>query len=137
MSNVVQLKKPTAPPKKSARRSKPVPKPASDAALIRACIAFAQNVAANDAGYAADPTDSEYAAPMGDEFSARYDAALRKMAQLSATTPEGLDAKARVVPIVIHNTAGSPDEREDNFFTSFARDVREVLKPIIHERWSA
>jgi hypothetical protein len=136
---VVQFKKPSPAPKNPGTQSKrrAAPKPDADAALIRECVAFAQNVAANDAGYVADPTDSKYAAKLGEQFSRRYEIALLKMGKLSATTAEGLQAKARVVPIVIHNTAGSPDEREDAFFTSFAADVKAFLAPIIHEHFQA
>jgi hypothetical protein len=123
--------------KPKSKRKPLKPREPNDTALIRECVAFAQNVAANSAGYNADPTDSEFAAKMGARFSDRSEVALCKMAELPATTPEGLDAKARVVPIVMDNAADSPDEREIKFFTSFARDVREVLKPIIHERFAA
>lgn len=135
MSNVVQLKKPNAPPKNFKPRSKPraAKESASDAALIRECVAFAQNVAAEEAGFIVDPTDSEYASKMGNPFCRRYNEALHKMGKLSAKTAEGLQAKARVIPIVIRNAIGSPDEREDAFFTCFAADVRAFLDPIILE----
>ncbi len=139
MSNVIQLKKPISAPKNPRTRSKKraAPKPDTDAALIRECVAFAQNVAAGDAGFIADPTDNKYAEKLGEQFSRRSEIALLKIGKLSATTAEGLQAKARVAPIVIRNTLGVPDEREDAFFTSFAADVKAFLAPIIQEHFQA
>jgi hypothetical protein len=132
---VVQFKKLISATKNPGTQSKKraAPKPASDAALIRECVVFAQNVAAEEAGFIADPTDSEYASKMGNPFCRRYNEALHKMGKLSAKTAEGLQAKARVIPIVIRNAIGSPDEREDAFFTRFGADVKAFLDPIILE----
>lgn len=132
---VVQFKKPISAPKNPGTRSKKrsAPKMASDDALIRECIAFAQNLAASDASFDADPTESIYAERFRGPFFRRCNEALRKMAKLSARTAEGLQAKASVVPMVIRNTAGRPDEREDAFFTCFAADVKAFLAPIIQE----
>jgi hypothetical protein len=83
------------------------------------------------------PTDRGYGAKLAGPFSSRHEKALVNIAKLSATTLKGLQAKARVVPIVIHNAAESPDEREEKFFRSFAADVEKLLETIIDERRQA
>jgi hypothetical protein len=130
MSNVIKL----ATSRKAKTKAKPSTA-ATDEPLIRECIAFAQNVAAFAAGFAIDPTDSEYAEPMGSRFSTRYLSALFNISKMSALTLEGLQAKARVLPIIIKNAGVS--EHEDNFFKSFAVDVDKLLQPIIEERCKA
>jgi hypothetical protein len=129
MSNVVQLKKPSA-----KRQSKPSAAAKPDDALIRTCIAYAQNVSAVEAGMNADPTDNTYES-MAKKYSLQANISLRKLANLPATTPEGLDAKARIVPMVIHDAMGLLDEPEQLFFASLAADVRKILDPIIYLRW--
>jgi hypothetical protein len=122
MSKIIQLKKP----------------PATNDPLIRACVAYAQNVAAWGAGFEIDPTDSEYAEQMGEEFSKRLNADLQKMSALSATTLEGLVAKAAAVAVMMrHNEHCVLNESDKKLIVSLARNVQTVLDPIIEERWRA
>jgi hypothetical protein len=102
-------------------------------ALIRECILFVQSVAAYDAGFKADPDgDYAHAARLGDRHLDRASEAFEKISRTPATTTEGLQAKARIVPALIKHAAQSMDEREEAFFLSFAADVKAYLDPILH-----
>jgi hypothetical protein len=88
-------------------------------------------VAAYEAGFHADPTgDCDYAEAFGNEKSD----GLNRISALRAKTPKGLSAKARVVPWVIKSGCGTMEDRDAHFFESFARDVRDLLEPIINGR---
>ena len=52
---------------------------APDARLIAACVTFAQYVAAFDAGFGADPTDSEFAEKLGRRFGSQMYGQLRRI----------------------------------------------------------
>src|SRR5271165_5259644 len=57
-------------------------------------------------------------------LAAREDQALEKITRMPATTAEGLQAKAHVVPAVIHTAAHMINKREETFLLSFAADVK-------------
>jgi len=101
-------------------------------ALIRECVIFAQSVAACDAGFTADPDcDFTHAARFGDQYLDRANEALAKISRTPAKSAEALQAKARLVPMVIKNAVGSPDEREVAFFLSFGADVKAFLETVL------
>lgn len=100
-----------------------------DHKLIRECIRYAQAVGAFEAGFKADPTgDSEFAGPAGNDYIASYNASLKVIARLSATTMEGVAAKSRIVPLVIQAAARSLDAADAAFFLSLAADVDKILE---------
>jgi hypothetical protein len=119
---------------KSKRTTGPK-KPSFDHALIRKCVTYAQTIAAFHGGWDADPSgNSDFAA---DKRSLQYEraaeAALTAIARTRAATPEGLQAKARVVPILMKDLGNSVmNEDQMEFLLSFAKEVREFLEPIIH-----
>jgi len=78
---------------------------------------------------------SDDAAQLAERHETLAGEALAEISRTPATTPQGLQAKARIVPAVIKNAAGSPDEREEDFFLSFSADVKAVLQPIIDNEW--
>jgi hypothetical protein len=110
---------------------------APDAALIAACVTFAQYVAAFDAGFGADPTDSEFAEKLGRRFCSQINGRIRKIAAMSATTAEGVQAKARAVRTVVKNSGGSMEENEEKFFLSFASDVQRFMESIPGQKKAA
>jgi hypothetical protein len=116
-------------------KCKPTAKPRApnDTALIRECVLYAQASGAFDAGFNADPTDSKFAEKLGERHQRQIDALLHTISTTPATTAQGLQAKARIVPTVISNAAKSMDEREEAFMISFAADVKAFLYPIVHE----
>lgn len=115
----------------------PVRTKRADTALIRECVIFAQSVAAYDAGLAADPDrNSVHAERFANQYLGRANEALAKISQTPASTAEGLQAKARIVPVVISNAAQSMDDREEAFFLSFGADVKAFLETVldVHRR---
>lgn len=135
MTNVVKFKKPASKRKGSKAKR---PTASKDERLINECVIFAQSVAANDAGYDADPDgNNEYATRAGARHSARAAAALAYISETPATTAEALQAKARIIPAVIKDAAHSMDEREEAFFLSFGADVKDYLQHIIDANWKA
>lgn len=101
-----------------------------DAALIRACISYAQATAAHQAAFAADPdannTFAEGAISLPEKHAA---AALRTIAATKATTVEGLQAKARILPMILrYEDADHLEISAESvaFFRSFAADVLTV-----------
>ena len=107
---------------------------ASDDLLISHCVSYAQFVAAHEAGFEADPDgDNKVAEHLGG-YRSKIEKALQAVAEIDAQTPEGLQAKARIVPFILRDTAGGMDEREFGFFQGFAADVKRILQPIINER---
>lgn len=116
--------------------SKPKTKPgeSSDSGLIRSCIAFSQAVAAAEAAFKVDPTDSEFAEELDTGTLSAREEALKEMTT-PATTVEGLRAKALVTPFVVQDAAGRMDEREEAFFLQFAVDMEAFLRPIAEEHF--
>ena len=119
---------------KNIRRSKKriATKPASDTALIRECVIYAQSVAAMHKGFRADPGgSSEIAATLGHKHTSRAWQALTKIAATPATTPLGLCSKARIVAIVFEDADGQCGEEDQiAFLKSFGDEVKNFLQPI-------
>lgn len=127
----LKVKSPATPRQKAAS----VP---NDAGLIRDCVAYAQSFAAYHNGFKADPSgNNDFAESLGDKYSARAATSLAKITAMAAKTAEGLQAKARIVPMVIDDSPMSMERDEEAFLRSFASDVKAFLEPIIHEHWSA
>ena len=111
-----------------------------DAIVIKACISYAQMLAAHSAGFKADPDgDSKYSQGAADRYFSRATAALGIAAEISAQTAEGIQAKARIAPMVLDDSA--PHylcETGEAFFRSFADDARKFLDVVIEaERQAA
>jgi hypothetical protein len=100
--------------------------------LIKECANYAQSLAAFDAEFSADPDENkvENIARHAD----RAAAALEKIAATPAKTVEGLEAKARIVAMVIEDAHGELQKRDEQFFLSFAADVKAFLQSTIDER---
>lgn len=121
MNNVVKLKI-----RKS--RTRPGDSRSPDARLIAECVIYAQSVAAWAAGFEADPDgDCVHANKLGADARARAGVALKAIPKMKATTASGLLAKARIVPTIIKDAAGSLDEREEDYMASFVADVTDYL----------
>ena len=107
-------------------------KPASDVALIRECVIYAQSVAAMHKGFKADPDGSSVqAAALGNRYINRAWQALTKIAATPATTPAGLCSKARIVEIVFEdNEGGCGEEDQIAFLKAFGVEVKKFLQPI-------
>ncbi len=111
--------------------------PPSDHGLIRDCVAYAQAIGGYHAGFAADVTgNNEFAghepSASGDRLFNRACKLLVSISRTPATTARGLSAKARVAQIVIDDHSGDILENETvAFFTSFASEVNDFLKPLI------
>jgi hypothetical protein len=102
-------------------------------------VIYAQSVAAHNAGFKADPDgDSADAETLGARQIARANLALAKITSIPPTTAEGLQSKARIVPMMIDDSLGSRiEDNEIAFLVSFAAEVKKFLEPIINEHWSA
>ena len=104
--------------------SKPAPGGPDDA-LILHCISFAQNVAALHATFKADPTDSEYAGKAAERLERASERTLMEAAAIPATTFVGLNAKARIVPLILEDQPGNyTSDEAEAFLRSFAADVK-------------
>ena len=113
-------------------------KPPSDARLISECVVYAQEIGAYHAGFKADPDgSSKNAAGLGDLRYQRAQQALTKIATMKARTPTGLDAKARILPMVIDDNEGSLQDIDEAFCRTFAADVQAFLDPLVHADWLA
>jgi hypothetical protein len=123
--------------RKSARPAKK--RSPSDKALINECVIYAQAKAAEEAGFKADPDDdAAHAALLADRHIMRAMMVLDKITKTPATTAAGLQAKARIVPIVVgHFTDIEVTALDRDFLVSFGADVKAFLAPIIHEQWLA
>ncbi len=109
-----------------------------DAALIRDCITYAQALAALKAGHDADPDpDGQYADELGGAATCNSVETLGRLAILSAATPISLQAKARVVPLLLAHCHGVLEATEEAFLKRFADDVRCYLQPRIRPNRSA
>jgi len=88
---------------------KPVPSPEPDAAVISACIVYAQCVAGVAAGFKADPGGNcDRAGRLGTTMERRADKALLE-ATAPAATAEGISAKARIVPMMLDEASDAPE----------------------------
>ena len=126
MGTVVKLEKPAAKPRK--KRAEP--------SLIEHCVIYAQSLSAASAGFNVDPDgDSRVAAKFCRAHDARASAALAKIANTRATTPEELKAKASLVGPMLQQAASGPNGLELSFIFTFADDVARLLRPIVEERW--
>ena len=125
--------------RKAATKAKRSPgKAASDARLISECVIYAQEIAAFHAGFIADSdANKDHAASLGDRHHDRAQQALRKIATMKASTATELDAKARILPMVIHDSPGSMESADEVFYRTFAADVRAFLDPLVHADWLA
>jgi hypothetical protein len=115
--------------KRSKRKMAPQTKAkaAPDSMLIASCVEFAQSVAAYRGGFKADPdSHCRYADSIGDPFLKRAQDALFRAGKLSPEGPKGLDAKARIVPIVLGEEMWQ--EETQAFIEKFANDVRQMLR---------
>lgn len=74
-------------------------------------------------------------AALGRRHASRADLALAKIASTPAHTAEGLQAKARILPMVIDDSGGSMEAVDEDFYRLFAVDVKDFLKPILHEHF--
>jgi hypothetical protein len=127
----------TKKPRKSAKAKKRTARKAAapkhpDHALIRACILYAQAVAADNAGAEADPDGN------CDNYNAmknRYGPAARsslKACCIRAETVDGLEAKARIVRPLIEIDHSHTDADGEWFLTLFADDMVRYLRSCVH-----
>jgi hypothetical protein len=121
--STVSLKKrhPTATPQKKSRKA--------DDAICRACIGYAFQIAGSNAAFKADPTgNNEYAGPRDDISLKTSRAYLARVAALPAETMIGLEAKARLLPIMLDDlmNCGAPETEQAAFLRSFAADVQRL-----------
>jgi hypothetical protein len=115
-------------------------KPSAEDVIIRECVIYAQALAAHGAGFKADPDgNNDYAAALG---RAHYDLAQRtlgKITAMPAVTPSGLQAKARILPLVVDDgyvmEGGEDRGPAAEFFRSFAAEVKAFLAPMIEAEW--
>ena len=124
MSNVISLKRPTDSLSGRTRGN-------SDKRLIEECVSYAQSVAAFAAGFDADPDGNNVYAEKIGGHDKRAAEAIEKIAGIAAKTTKGLQAKARIVPMVLKDSEGNLRYRGQNFVLSFAADVKAFLQPII------
>ena len=122
---------------KAERILKEERKRGKDDTLIALCVEYAQNVAAIDAGFAADPDGNSKFAEGGRNFWKQAMHALESIGRISATTVQGLSAKARIVPAVIKEGDGIMEDASSTFFLSLARDVRAFVEPAISKEFAA
>jgi hypothetical protein len=125
------------------RKAKSTPRrkatrPPNDKALINHCVIYAQSIAAGNAGYAADPDGScKYAAALDDRHRKRAESALARITNTTPATAAGLQAKARIAPLMLGDKFRLVKIEEQNFLTTFAGEVKAFLEPIIHGPASA
>ena len=113
--------------------SLPVPKSdaSTDHGLIRNCVAYAKALGAFHEGSNADP-DGNGAFSGGSPSFQRLESRARKLlttiARTPATTANGLEAKARIVPMIMRDADGDFQDREQEFFGSFGAEVKAFLE---------
>jgi hypothetical protein len=126
--------------------SKTTPKPQSkrkpadpDAPVIAACVKFAQCTAAIAAGFSADPNgDFKYAGPeRASAFERDAAAAIAFLGKHNATTPEGLSAKSRIVPVLLNDDTGWIGRGGTEFLSLFAADVKSFTEPLVLANYQA
>ena len=82
--------------KTAAPKTKAMP---SEKALINECVIYAQSIAAARFGYHADPDGGcKHAEELVGTYETRAGQALTKITVMTASTPAGLEAKARIMP---------------------------------------
>lgn len=102
-----------------------------DETLIRQCIIYAQSIAAYRAGFNIDPdSDSRHATALGEPYATRAQATLARIAATPALSVESLQAKARIVPIILSASYGSITGAEERLILSLANDVAAALNEI-------
>jgi hypothetical protein len=107
----------------------------NDEIIIRESVTYAQAIAAFHSGFQADPDgDFENAAGLGARYERIARAALARLASIPTSSAEALQAKARIVPMILHDD-GHGHIREDSgaFYQAFAADVCGFLEPIINK----
>jgi hypothetical protein len=110
----------------------------SDTVIIAAAVAYAQSAAAWRAGFDGDPDGSnKNAERLGARHARARDTALQKLANTPASSAEALDAKARVLPMVLDDDCGDVADLSDEFYRAFAADVRKYLEPLVSAEWYA
>jgi hypothetical protein len=93
--------------------------------VIRACVTVAECLAAYTNGYRADPSgNGDYANQSG-----YYRRSMKALAAAAAPviTEQGIDAKARIVSVVLDDSTGSGYELNEEsfaFIRSFGADVK-------------
>ena len=111
--------------------TKPAKQASPDAALIGACVRFAQVIAGAQAAFKADPDgDCAYAEPIDTRAHGQAQKAL-SAASAAAQTTAGINAKARLVPFILdHDGANVPNSpihlrgSSAAFMLAFASDVQ-------------
>jgi hypothetical protein len=111
--------------------------PPDNRGLLRDCVAYAQAIGGYHAGFGAEVTgDSDFAGntpgASGDRLYKRACKLLVTIGRTPATTARELQAKARIVPIILHDAGGVPQDRDLEFFASFASEVNDFLDPLIN-----
>lgn len=107
--------------------------PKHEAEIVTLCVKYARLAAGYNNGFNADPTGNNIFAGKGDLAGTRK--ALNSLAMLSAETPVGLCAKARVVPMVLEVDQQCLEAASVAFFESFAQDVRNFMQPLCDAEW--
>lgn len=110
----------------------------NDAIIIREAVTYAQAVAAFHNGFKADPDgNNENAASLGEQHERIARGALSRLVSIPASSAEALEAKARIVPIILDDDGGYGyiGENSEAFYRTFAADVCRFLDPIIREHW--
>ena len=101
--------------------SLPVPKSdaSTDHGLIRNCVAYAKALGAFHEGSNADPDGNgafSGGSPSFQRLKSRARKLLTTIARTPATTANGLEAKARIVPMIMRDADGDFQDREQEFF---------------------
>jgi hypothetical protein len=107
----------------------------TDAAIIRAAVIYAQCISAYHGGFRGDPSgDNDTAASIGSRYFDQAKQQLDLLAESPATSIEALDAKARVVPIMLEDSCNSCGEDfEIAFLRCFVNDVRTFLASLVRD----
>ncbi|WP_348935857.1 hypothetical protein [Aquabacter sp. CN5-332] len=90
---------------------------------------YAQSVAALAAGYEVDPDPhGDYAGDLGQHHFHRAERALRRIARQPVATALGLEAKARVIPLIVTRHLAVLSLEEAELIRRFAEEVRADLE---------
>ena len=122
-------------------KTKTTPKPQSkrkpadpDARITGAAVKYVQCIAAIAASYGADPDGNFKNAERGG-FRREARAALTFLCKRRATTPQGLYAKAHVVPAIIDDDTGWLENGGTEFLATFAGDVKDFAGSLVMAGW--
>ncbi|MCC6948830.1 MAG: hypothetical protein IT539_13765 [Bradyrhizobiaceae bacterium] len=120
-------KKPNARPRKAE----------DDRELIAKCIEYAQALAAFHASFFADPDgNSVNAEKTAHGYLRKAERALEAISTMPARTPEGLEAKARLLMTFCRDQEDfAPSETDRILLKQFVLEVRALLLPMMEERW--